>query len=236
MSDHLYSVGTRKRMREVTISGAPAVDILCWPFIKGQPCNCDGMLAHIFPGGCGKAISGALGACEGCDRGAQCGKPHPDSVLESLTAWHEETLGPVELGTVSVVAAHLQSRGGVADAPLMSRSTRTALGLSDEQPPRCTVPPAAVLQRLQRHAEGKAHVQRLLDEPFVHEMLGVAAERRLLAQRVRPLRLAPRMAHATALATALATGLSACAWSCGCGPAVVVLRLWRAGLVQLDST
>ena len=34
-SDHLYAYGTNKLRRETTINGVRAVDLICWPFVKG---------------------------------------------------------------------------------------------------------------------------------------------------------------------------------------------------------
>ena len=175
-SDHLYSFGSQKLRREATIGGTRATDLLCWPHIKGQPCDCEGQRAHIFAGACGKFLSGALGACAGCARGDACSKPHPPKAMASLLAWYTESIGPPVLGTVPIV------RQTNVLAASLSRSAQTAAGFGG--PPRiCTVPAAKVRERLCRHAESSTHVARLLEEPFVDELLAHDTTRRLLAQR-----------------------------------------------------
>ena len=69
-TDHLYSYGADKLRREITINGVPAVDLICWPFVMGQPCDCGGAKAHLdhLRGACGKHLSGELGACSGCKK------------------------------------------------------------------------------------------------------------------------------------------------------------------------
>ena len=172
-SGHLYSTGVHKIVREVTINGVKAVDLLCWDHVKGRPCNCDGTRAHLFSGTCGTAIAAALGACDQCTR-ADCCKPHASDVLSELCSWYNEVYGPSLLGVVPVTAPQHSEE--------LSRSMETSMGAAG-LPPRCTVPTHIVRERLERHSESTPAVGRLLSEPFFEDMLGRDAERRLLSQR-----------------------------------------------------
>ena len=46
----------------LTIGGLPCADVICWPYLRGEECLCDGKLAHIFRNGCGRAVNSALSA------------------------------------------------------------------------------------------------------------------------------------------------------------------------------
>ena len=35
----------------LTIGGLPCADVICWPYLRGEECLCDGKLAHIFRNG-----------------------------------------------------------------------------------------------------------------------------------------------------------------------------------------
>ena len=214
-SDHLYAYGTNKLRRETTINGVRAVDLICWPFVKGiSTCDSGEPLAHLFAGACGNHLSGELGAGSGCKRGDNCKKQHPPNVLESLLDWHAHAIGPPILGTVPIVAP--QS----SNSTELSRSAATAAGVATTPPPKCTVPPAVVRERLERHAgEGSPHVQRLLDTDFLDEMLAYGPTRRLLAQRGSVKEISEAFAAADEI-TRLATdglGLTASDASAGVG-------------------
>ena len=121
-TDHLYSYGADKLRREITINGVPAVDLICWPFVMGQPCDCGGAKAHLdhLRGACGKHLSGELGACSGCKKNRSCHKPHPTDVLSSLLGWYATARGPpVLVGKVPGV-----------DKSAGQRSVATATGTS----------------------------------------------------------------------------------------------------------
>ena len=177
LSNHLYSVGSDKLRREVTINGVNAVDLICWPFVKGvdQYCECEGLRAHLFRGACGKYISGALGACAGCSRGDAC-NDHPEGdVLAALVRWHADTIGPPDIGVVSLVTPRGRSPGE------LSRSTATAAGLVAAAPYGTSA--ELVASRLERHATTSVHVQMLLEAAFLPSMLEGDSERRLLSGR-----------------------------------------------------
>ena len=170
LSEHLYSYGVEKLNREVTLNGRPAVNWLCWEHIKGVPCACGGERAHLFQAHCGKDLSGQLGASAGCNLGDGCSKPHAASheVLDALCRWHEERFGsPPSLGTMSLINSNR------SEAEL-SRSAATAAGVATThgiELSTCTATPGLIASRLLKHAQKSTHVQRLLEAPFLSEML-----------------------------------------------------------------
>ena len=195
LSEHLYSVGASKLRREATINGISAVDFICWPFVKGvlAQCDCGGQRAHLFQGYCGRAISGALGAGTGCNRGSDtCDKAHPveENVLQELVDWHTKAIGPATVGKVSLIAQRSDGE--------LSRSAATAAGVasgaSDGDGTASVVLAAAkscasaehVLSRLHRHTGTSTHLQQLLVAPFLQEMLSSESTRRLLSGRAAP--------------------------------------------------
>ena len=192
LSEHLYSVGVEKLRREATINGVPAVDLICWPYVKGVDgrCECDGRLAHLFRGVCGKHISGELGAGVGCTRGEACKNVHPQlDALAALVEWHEAVIGPAELGTVSLVSPRHDQLPGE-----LSRSAATAAGLGVAA--TCTASPELVMSRLQKHAASSVHVQMLLETAFLPELLASDCDRRLLSGRGAPKEISEAFAAA----------------------------------------
>lgn len=169
LPSHLYSQGLSKLRQKLTIGGTPCVDLLCWEFVKGRPCECDGERAHLFAGACPKALAYALGAAPPCT--ARCTKTHPTAPIETLAAWHREARGPSPIGTVE------EDKRGTSE----TRSSLSAAGFLSTR--RCTVPPGVVAARLQRHAHRSTYLDRVLREPFVEELLAQDSSRRLLAQR-----------------------------------------------------
>jgi hypothetical protein len=162
-----------KPRREIAIDGIQASNLVCWEHIKGKDCvgTCAGR-AHLWAGACGKAISGALGCCSGCEW-PSCFKPHPENVVESLVHWREDFTGlPAVLGTVPLVTSSVEQ----------GRSAVTAIGGAAE--PECTVPAHVVRARFERHAaNGASHIQMLLTEGFIDALLDRPIERRLLSRR-----------------------------------------------------
>ena len=62
----------------LTIGGLPCADVICWPYLRGEECLCDGKLAHIFRNGCGRAVNSALSAqAAPCRHGAAPPQPPP---------------------------------------------------------------------------------------------------------------------------------------------------------------
>ncbi|KAL1521126.1 hypothetical protein AB1Y20_022680 [Prymnesium parvum] len=159
----------RTLQRELILSGERATQLLCWPYVKGEACDCAQRKAHLFAHCCGAALSHALGVGDGC-RWIDCRKPHPRGVVEQLSAWHAAARAPADDSAASA-------------APLLApcRSVRTATGVAP--PPRCTVPARAVAARMERHADESEYVFRLLREPFFASLLRAQPTRRLLAQR-----------------------------------------------------
>ena len=170
----LYAYGGSKRLRELTLDGIRATDLVCWAHVKQRPCDCEGTKAHLFAGACGRHISGSFGASDGCRRGgARCSQPHPEGVSATLTAWYAERHGvPVQSAVAPLMGPHNTT----------SRSASTAT-LGTGAAAHCTVPPSQVLERLRRHATSSTHVAQLVEADFLADMLAQPASRRLLTQR-----------------------------------------------------
>ena len=86
-----------ERTTELWLCGSPAASLLCWPHITGAgTCTCNGKLAHILHGACGRAINGALGRAGksgGC-LGTRCrAAVHPtaEDIRAALGAWWQQT-------------------------------------------------------------------------------------------------------------------------------------------------
>ena len=100
----------RAQREELTLNGQPCAALLCWPFVTGKgACSCDGKLAHVLQGACGRAINSALGRCApdgpGACRGDSCRiayHPTAEEVREALGGWWTRTRGePAVFGTAA---------------------------------------------------------------------------------------------------------------------------------------
>ena len=171
----------REARAEATLDGVPATELVCWPHIKQQTCTCDGTCAHLWAGLCGAAIAGALGSGRGC-RSSRCLKTHPEDALAELVAWRQEANGgrPPALGSVAAPALR-------ADVHAASRSV-TSAAASSAEPPRCSLPPQAVLDVLERRRADSTHLGALLAAPWLRGALEDARVRRLFARDSRAVR------------------------------------------------
>ena len=145
---------------------------MCWNHVtQREPCTCGGSCAHLWPGLCGAAISGALGSGRGC-RSSRCRKPHPTDALAELLEWQRAANGgrPPALGAVSAAAEveNQPSRSVWSSAAAAAPGTPPPLGapplpsVAPSVERRCTLPPRAARDVLQRRASESAHLAALL--------------------------------------------------------------------------
>ena len=61
-------------------------------------------------------------------------------------------------------------------------SNRSATSAADGEVRRCTVPPAAIIERIRRHVDESPYYARLLGEPWIDELLADDRMRRLFGR------------------------------------------------------
>ena len=81
---------------ELTINQLPVNSVICWDYIRGLPCRCDGTRAHVLQGACSSAINAAIGrrVRTGCRPGlsscASSSHPSVDELCAALALWWRE--------------------------------------------------------------------------------------------------------------------------------------------------
>ena len=176
-----------ERSEELWLCGSPCASLLCWAHITGAgTCTCEGKLAHILHGACGRAINGALGRTGksgGC-LGTRCRAvlhPTSDDIRAALGAWWQQTRG--EPPVFTMVASERQAKTSENTAARGERSL--ASSAEGGAAARCTLPATRVVELLTSHAADSEYIEAFLAAPFLQEMLEDDRLRSLLAMRSR---------------------------------------------------
>eukprot|EP00966_Prymnesium_polylepis_P038186 885318-Prymnesium_polylepis.1 len=175
---------------ELLLGGKPCAALLCWPYIKGaDTCGCQGTLAHVLRGACGRAINGALGRCASktvACRGVNCRAalhPTAEDIRAALGAWWQETKG--EPPVFALAASQRQPRSHGTSAAKGERSAASAAEGGGGTPARCTLPAARVVELLRAHEADSPYIAAFLEAPYLQSMLDDESLRALLAMRSR---------------------------------------------------
>ena len=137
---------------------------VCWTSLRGEACDCGGLLCHFSPDTCGSHLNALLkGRRRGCGFGDRCKKVH-------LT----------EEAVMSKVEPFLKT---AAPKPQASTAMLSRAGIPNPNPEKkkCTVPPQVVLERIKKHADKSPYLQRFLSSPFLSDFLNDNDLRLLLA-------------------------------------------------------
>ena len=123
--------GVARREREFTLGSESCEGLICWPFVAGEACTCEGKRAHLFAGACSGAVTAAIGSAGGGRRGraARCqwkhpvkpcrlgGHPEVTEVRAQLEAWwREHRAGSAAEGGAGVWARSAATSGRAAGA------------------------------------------------------------------------------------------------------------------------
>lgn len=165
---------------ELTVDGVPCTELVCWSFIsrKAGPCACEGRLAHILPGSCGRSVN--LGfrrtGAKACGLGPRCPAViHPSAAecRDALAAWWRETRGtePTFGRRAAPTPINTAARG--------ERSLASATGASEEGRRRCTLPASKVIEHLTRHEADSRYLAEFLRADYLQEMSAAGAARTL---------------------------------------------------------
>ncbi|KAL1526532.1 hypothetical protein AB1Y20_015241 [Prymnesium parvum] len=176
-----------ERSSELYLCGSPCASLLCWPFVTGAPCECEGKLAHILQGVCGRAINGAFGRAGrsgGCS-GARCNAAvhlSDEGIRGELGTWWEARHG--EPPVFCMAATGRSQKGAATTAARGERSTASA---GDVHPTvtRCTLPAARVVELMRAHESDSKYIAMFLAAPYLQQMLEDDGLRSLLAMRSR---------------------------------------------------
>lgn len=175
--------------QELMLCGNACASLLCWNYITGKECSCDGKLAHILQGVCGRAINEAFGRVKkmgGC-QGSACRAaehPKPENICKELGDWWLKTHGeqPVfstEDPVISLSGNTTGSRGSRGSRSTMSTES------SELAPSRRPMAAARLMELLSSHAADSKYIAAFLNAPFLEQMLEDDSLRSLLSMRSR---------------------------------------------------
>ena len=161
--------------------GVLCTELLCWPYMRGEACTCDGQLAHILQGACGRNINLGFGRHRAKSCGfARCNAtshPSADECHSAVAAWWRETRG---------AEAEFGKQPPPAPANTAARGERSTVSAREEGAgKRCTLPASKLREHLARHEGESKHLDAFLQDPMLEEMLRDERLRALLAMRSR---------------------------------------------------
>ena len=164
-----------------TADGVLCTELLCWPYMRGEACTCDGKLAHILQGACGRNINLGFGRHRAKSCGfARCNAtshPSEDDCHSAVAAWWRETRG---------AEAEFGKQPPPAPANTAARGERSTVSAQEEGAgKRCTLPASKLREHLARHEGESKHLDAFLQDPMLEEMLRDERLRALLAMRSR---------------------------------------------------
>lgn len=137
---------------------------VCWTSLRGEACDCGGLLCHFPPNTCGSHLNALLkGRRRGCGFGDRCKKVHlTEEAVMSKVEPFLKTAAPKPQASTAML-----SRAGIPNPNLEKK--------------KCTVPPQVVLERIKKHADKSPYLQRFLSSPFLSDFLNDNDLRLLLA-------------------------------------------------------
>ena len=163
-----------------TAEGVLCAELLCWPYMRGEACTCDGKLAHILKGACGRNINLGFGRHRAKSCGfARCNAtshPSEEECHRAIAAWWRETRG---------AEPEFGKRPPPAPANTAARGERSTLSAQEGAGKRCTLPASKLREHLARHEGESKHLHAFLRDPMLEAMLSDERLRALLAMRSR---------------------------------------------------